>query len=555
MTRADSRPSAGIVPPRTAPADPTQSPTAPDASRRASGAQSVFAQDVCRVTVLARSTQVDMALPIDVPVSLLVPGIVDMIAAAGVEPAERPGRAGVEPAERPGRAGVEPAERPGRAGVRPGSGGGVPSDGDPVSDGLPVAWTLARIGFPPLSPTATLSELSVRDGELLVLGVAERPAPVPLFDDLMYSVARSGSDDVRQWTARTARTVGSVVTGLSVLVACAVLAREPIRAGAEHVGSVVEGFAAVTASILFAIAGVILGRVYDQYAVAVVFGGCAVALMFTGGTVLVPGQFGAAQLMLGSAMAGAVALLSLRIGGTGFALFTAAILLAVLTFAASVCALFTTVPQPSIGTAVALTGLAGIALSARVSMMQAKLPLPPVPTAGAPLDTVEEAELDAISFADLQASAAVARSCLSGLLSAFTVAVVAGVLVAAAADSDGGVRWPGVALAGLCALVLLLRGRTYAVVTHAVPLVAGGTTILLALSIGALVALPEHALALFGAALAGAVTASIFGAFVPTRTYSPVMRRSAELLEYAAIALVIPIAVWVCGLYSVVRGL
>ena len=537
MTRADSRPPAGIAPSRTAPADPTQSPAAADASRRASGGQSVFAQEVCRVTVLARSTQVDMALPVDVPVSLLVPGIVDLIA-AGVEPAERPRRAGVEPAERPGRAGR-----------------GEPRDGDPASDGLPVAWTLARIGFPPLSPTATLAELSVRDGELLVLGVAERPAPVPLFDDLMYSVARSGTDDVPHWTARTARTVGSVVTGALVLLACAVVLRGPIRAGAEHVGSLVEGLAAVTASILFAIAGVILGRVYHQHAVAVLFGGCAVALMFTGGVVLVPGQFGAAQLMLGSAMAGATALLSLRIGGTGFALFTAAISVALLTFCAAVCALFTTMTPPAIGTAAALTGLAGIALSARVSMMQAKLPLPPVPTAGAPLDTVEEAELDAISFEDLQVAAAEARSYLTGLLSAFSVAVVAGVLVAAGADSGGGVRWPAVALAALCALVLLLRGRTYAVVTHAVPLVAGGATILLALLVGAVVALPDLVLALFGVALAGAVASSIFGAFVPTRTYSPVMRRAAELLEYAAIALVIPIAVWVCGLYSVVRGL
>ncbi len=418
-----------------------------------------------------------------------------------------------------------------------------------------MAWTLARIGFPPLAPTATLAELSVRDGELLVLGVAERPAPVPLFDDLMDSVARAGSDDVPHWTADTARTVGSVVTGSLVLLACAIVLRGPIRSGAENVGNLVDGLAAVTASILFAIAGVILGRVYHQHAVAVLFGGCAVALMFTGGTLFVPGQFGAAQLMLGSAMAGASALLSLRIGGTGFALFTAAIVLALLTFAAVVCALFTAMSPPAIGTAAALVGLAGIALSARVSMMLAKLPLPPVPTAGAPLDTVEEAQLDAISFADLQVAAAGARSYLTGLLLAFTVTVVVGVLIAAGADSAGGVRWPAVALAALCALVLLLRGRTYAVVAHAVPLVAGGTTILLSLLVGAVVALPEFALPLFGVALAGATTASTFGAFVPTRTYSPVMRRSAELLEYATIALVIPIAVWVCGLYSVVRGL
>ncbi|MGV8875028.1 MAG: type VII secretion integral membrane protein EccD [Rhodococcus sp. (in: high G+C Gram-positive bacteria)] len=527
MTRADSRPSTGIAP----------ATTAADASRRATGTHSIFAQEVCRVTVLAKSTQVDMALPVDVPVSLLVPGIIDML--AGVEPAERSSGRGVEPAERSSGQGAEPAGR----------------TGDSESEGLPVAWTLARIGLPPLSPTATLAELSARDGELLVLGIAERPAPVPLFDDLMYSVASAGSDGVPHWTARTARTVGSVVTGTLVLLACGIVLREPIRAGAENLGNLVEGLAAVTASILCAIAGVILGRVYRQHAVSVLFGGCAVAVMFTGGTLLVPGQFGAAQLMLGSAMAGATALLSLRIGGTGFALFTASIVLALLTFVAAVGALFTTMSEPAIGTALALTGLAGIALSARVSMMQAKLPLPPVPTAGAPLDTVEEAELDAISFADLQVAAATARSYLTGLLVSFTVAVVVGVLVAAAADVDGGVQWSAVALAALCALVLLLRGRTYAVVVHAVPLVAGGTTTLLALLVGAVIALPEYSLALFGAALAGAVAASIFGAFVPTRTYSPVMRRSAELLEYAVIALVIPIAVWVCGLYSVVRGL
>ena len=535
MTRADIRPSAGAAPSRTAPTDSTESNAVTDGSRRRSSAHTVFAQEVCRVTVLAKSTQVDMALPVDVPVSLLVPGIVDMI--AGVEPAERPGRAGVEPAERPGRAGVEPAA------------------GGASSEGVPVAWTLARIGFPPLSPAATLAELSVRDGELLVLGVAERPAPVPLFDDLMNSVARANSDDVSQWTAGTARTVGSVVTGALVLLACAILLRGPIRAGAENVGSVLEGLAAITAALLFAIAGMILGRAYHEHTLAVLFGGCAVALMFTGGTLFVPGQFGAAQLMLGSAMAGASALLSLRIGGSGFALFTAAIVSALLVFAATVCTLFTTVPRPAIGTAAALIGLAGIALSARVSMMQAGLPLPPVPTAGAPLDTVEEAELDAISFVDLQVAAARARSYLTGLLVAFTATVVVGLLVAAAADFGGAVRWPAVALAALCALVLLLRGRTYAVVTHAVPLVAGGTTILLALLVGAVVALPDYALALFGVALAGAVAATVFGAFVPTRSYSPVMRRSAELLEYAIIALVIPIAVWVCGLYSVVRGL
>ena len=518
MTRADSRPATTNTP--TDAAEPT---IASDPARRAQGLRAVFAQDVCRVTVSARSTQVDMALPVDVPVSLLIPGIVDMIASR-----------------------AEPAEGPGPVGSR---------TADSGSDGLSGAWTLSRIGRPPLPSTSTLSELGVRDGDLLVLGVAERPAPTPLFDDLMDAVARAGNDDVAQWTARTARTVGSIVTGSTVLLACGIVLSDPVRAGAENTSSPVEAVAAVTAAVLFAVAGMILGRLYEQVAVAVLFGGCASALMFTGGTLFVPGQFGAAHVMLGSAMAGSMALLSLRIGGAGLAVFTGSIVLAVSAFAAAACALFTVMTPAAIGTVAALVGLTGIAVSARLSMMQARLPLPPVPTAGAPLDTAQEAELDSMSFADLQVAATRARSYLTGLLTAFTIVVLMGVLAAAASDTATGSGWPGIALAALCALVLLLRGRTYAVVTHAVPLVGGGAVVLFSLSVGAVITFPDRALELFGAALAAAVVASVFGALVPTRNYSPVMRRSAELVEYAAIALVIPIAVWVCGLYSVVRGL
>ena len=75
MTRADSRPATTNTP-----SDAAEPTIASDPARRAQGLRAVFAQDVCRVTVSARSTQVDMALPVDVPVSLLIPGIVDMIA-------------------------------------------------------------------------------------------------------------------------------------------------------------------------------------------------------------------------------------------------------------------------------------------------------------------------------------------------------------------------------------------------------------------------------------------------------------------------------------------
>ena len=40
-----------------------------------------------------------------------------------------------------------------------------------------------------------------------------------------------------------------------------------------------------------------------------------------------------------------------------------------------------------------------------------------------------------------------------------------------------------------------------------------------------------------------------------TTTVSPIGRRSVELLEYLAFAVVVPLAVWLCGLYGATRSL
>lgn len=45
------------------------------------------------------------------------------------------------------------------------------------------------------------------------------------------------------------------------------------------------------------------------------------------------------------------------------------------------------------------------------------------------------------------------------------------------------------------------------------------------------------------------------GSIRATTTFSPIGRRSVELLEYLAFAVVVPLAVWLCGLYGAARGL
>src|SRR5690606_33632827 len=147
----------------------------------------VRAPDLARVTILAKHTQVDMAIPVDVPVALVIPSVVDMVAQhSRTNDFDNEG-------ER-----FEPAE-----------------------------WVLARIGHPPFSNSLSLGEHGVRDGELLMLESAAHTAPTPLFDDIMYNVAIADADHFKGWTPKTARITGSILAAVTMLAGCVGLLAAP----------------------------------------------------------------------------------------------------------------------------------------------------------------------------------------------------------------------------------------------------------------------------------------------------------------------------------------
>ena len=80
-------------------------------------------------------------------------------------------------------------------------------------------------------------------------------------------------------------------------------------------------------------------------------------------------------------------------------------------------------------------------------------------------------------------------------------------------------------------------------------LLTGGTVILLAVMYQA------PAPVSFAAATTLAVVAVVCGFLVPTRTFTPPLRRAVELAEYACAAAIIPLACWATGLFALVRGL
>ncbi|MEU4312647.1 type VII secretion integral membrane protein EccD [Nocardia sp. NPDC024068] len=471
----------------------------------------VRAPDLTRVTILAKHTQVDMAIPVDVPVALVIPSVVDMVAAhSRTNDFDNQG-------ER-----YEPAD-----------------------------WVLARIGQPPLSNSLSLGEQGVRDGELLMLENSANTAPTPLFDDIMYNVAVADSQHFRGWNPDTARITGSILAALTMLAGCTGLLAAP-----DAMPGWITGVIALGVAVLLVAGAMVLSRVYGDPKTALVLGGCALPLAFTGGMLIVPDHYGWPHLLLGSTLFGATAILAWRVTGVGLGLFIGAGTVALFVIPAALVGLLTEQPLEAVGAVVAAVGLGALSLAPRISMALAKLPLPPVPSPGTPIDPTEDDPDDhrALPTLDvLQAKSARARTYLSGLVTATTLVTVVGALVAIDPDY-GGFYWQGIALALVCAAVLMFRSRTYAGAEQAVILIVGGAVIVLVMLV-AMAFVAQLPLAVFGAAMVVLIAALILGIIVPNQSATPPMRRAAELIEYAFVAAVLPLVFWVADLYSLVRGL
>ncbi|AWZ26021.1 type VII secretion integral membrane protein EccD [Rhodococcus pyridinivorans] len=470
----------------------------------------VGAPDLCRITVLARHTEVDLALPLDVPVALLLPGIVNLV-----------------------------------AGHRP------DNDFDATPERTePDGWALARIGRAPLSGALSLDEHGVRDGEILVLEDAGSPAPPPLFDDVMYSVAASDRTTT-PWGAGPSGLIAAVLGPVALAAGCVPLLFLPDGASRLALGAVCAAL-----PLLVLLAAGILARLHDDRRTATALLWCAFPLAATAGALLVPGESPAPRLVLAAALTGAVAVLAVRATRIGLAPCTAVAATAAGVVVTATLASTTELEARALGAGTVVVALLLAGTAPRLAAMLAKLPIPPVPAPGAPLEpeTPESSVSGLPSQAELEHRANRARSALTGIVHA-VVLLTAGGAWCAAFPFDGDVSVPAVALAVASAVVLVFRGRTYTATAQAAPLVAGGAVLLLGLLVGAAAsgALPPWAV--FASATGLACAGFLFGVVAPRRTFTPVQRRIAEIAEYATIATVVPLACWVAGVYAAIRGL
>ncbi|MET7768668.1 type VII secretion integral membrane protein EccD [Nocardia sp. NPDC005366] len=477
--------------------------------------------ELCRVSVIGGDTQLDIGLPATVPIAAFIGDLVALIRSRD------------------------------------------PRLPDGEEDSAPVRaqhWTLARLGQDPLAPNRTLTEAEVHDGELLVLSPVLRKESPALFDDVIDAVSRLTAGEFRSWSGAAARWTGLVVAMVAVVAALAVLAVS--RSGGDPL---TPAFALLGTGILALAAAGLAARKYFDELTARYLSLDALALLFGGGALLVPGALGAAHVLLGSVTVLVAGVVGHRIIGSAAGLFAAAVLMSVVAAVTAVVYLIWHPGLPKLFAAVLVAGFVLLSSVARMAAVVARLPIPPVPTAGGAIDPADHEQRPTIegigaigaialpSGAGLGERARTANQVQTGLVAACAVAVAIGAF--GAADPFGPIHSGGVALAVIGAIVLCLRGRSYADLVQAATLIATGALTLLAVVTGLGLGHSAFEFAAVAVLLVTAVAVVGFGVIGPHIEVTPVTRRGIEIFEYLLIIVLIPLALWVMDVYSTARNI
>ncbi len=487
--------------------------------------------DLVRVSVLGGNTQFDVGLPAGVAIADLIPELLAHI-----------------------RSRVDNLPR-GATARR--------ADDDEAPSAKPHLWTLSMIGGERLPTHLTLSDAGVRDGELLVLQSTKSGSVPPLFDDVIDAIARLGDEQSAHWSATAARYTGYLAAiAASALTALALLV-------ADSPGIVWPLIVSSATCAALVLAGAVVYRIHHDAATSVALLCAALPQAMATGMLFVPGDIGRADICLGSVVALLVTVVSYRVTGAGALCHSAATTACVLGPIAAGAALVAGSSPAATGAATAACALSAIALAPRLTIMLAKLPLPPVPTAGDAGDLVDHepsptiegiGAVGAMTLPDagtLERRAALAGDYLTGILAGAALIVVVATLVS--------VSWPSpasagpipvtVVLAGVICAVLCLRGRSHGGRAPAAILIGAGVLTWLGVLVAVLFTADLAAGGVVAAGLITIVAAATIGVVAPRHEFSPVQRRAAELGEYVLVATIVPLLLWILDLYQVVRNL
>ncbi len=450
-----------------------------------------------RVTVVAPRTRIDLALPSDVAVANLLPMLLEMAGESSADGGSRHG-----------------------------------------------GWCLAKLGGEAIDPDRPLSSLGVIDGDLLQLRRRSDNPPPPLFDDVVEAIAAAAPNSYRPWTESTARTLGMVAAGSALLASAVALFVAGFNPAGPRLGAAgLAGAAAVAALIV----GAVIARVYGETSPGVLVAAGSLPLGFISGLYIVPDGVPAANFLLACTLALALATTSIMVIGAGITPFVACATACSLGAVAFLVASLVDHPAAGIAAGAAALALSGISALPRLTIHLARLPVPQVPSNAKDLQ-------DDVGFPDyaaIERRTGLAHEYLTGMIMGSGAVAAIGAVLAA----TGGAL--GIVLGAVVAAVLLLRARSYANGRQAIALLVSGMIAVAGLTVELLATADRPILLIvgFGGLPVLAAFALFTGVALPRRRYSPVLRRSVDVIEAVLIAAVLPLALGVLDLYNTFRAL
>lgn len=404
-------------------------------------------------------------------------------------------------------------------------------------------YQLSVPGHSALDPSMTLTQHRIGDGAILLLSRCGVPLPAPRYVDVAQAVSATlgavarphngfRHDRAVRLTAATAAIASAGIGGL-------VIVRNTFSAGAT-------GEVASTVTVLVAAGILALGlaalahRSHRDQTAGLTLSAIATVFAAVAGFVAVPGEPGVCNVLLSAAAVGATAIVAIRVSGCGVVTLTAVACCAVIVAAAGLAGVISDAAPRAIASVAALVCLALLGVAARASIALAGLS----PRPGTP----DVAEVEP-SGAWLSPKAVSADRWLVSLLGGLSGAAAVGAVITVLAGAPG----PACTAFGtLTGALLLLRARS-AEARRMLVFAASGFVIVATTFVVAAARTPVH-----NSWVATATTVAVamcLGFVTPPRPLSPVLRRSAGMLEWLMLAVMVPLTCWICGLYGAVRGL
>ncbi|MEW1724898.1 type VII secretion integral membrane protein EccD [Streptomyces sp. NPDC093109] len=456
---------------------------------------------LCRVTVRAPAKSIDLAVPADVPVVDLLPTLVRY---AGDDLAEQ----------------------------------GVEHGG----------WVLQRLGGEPLEEDSSLESLGLVDGDTLYLRPRNDALPEVRLDDLVDGIATTMQDRPFGWTPRTSRLSLIVVLVVTLAVGLGVLAMPGAPGG-------LRALAAAAAGVLLLGGAGSASRAVGDAEAGVALGFSAVPFFAVAGWLLPGGELAGphlyevlgSRLLAASAAAAGGAMLAVAVVAAFASLFLAAVAMATAGVLAAVLMMTANLSPSHSAGIVALAAVVFGAFVPSLSFRLSGLRLPPLPTNAQQL----QEGIEPHSPSAVAARAVVADGWMTGLYAA-TGAICAACLYGLARAAN----LPTVLTIVALSLLLLLHsrglGNTLQRLSLVIPGVGGGALLVYE---GALSYSPVGRLLLVGGVLAVAAAIAIASWTVPGRRLVPYWGRGAEILHSAMAISMLPLSLWVLGVYGWLRGL